>query len=664
MLLHKITLQDFGAYQGEQQLDLRTQPGRPIVLIGGLNGCGKTTLLDAIQLVLYGPKAECSGRGTRGYNDYLEQCINRKADRSSGAAITLEFTISVEAEERHYKVVRNWYFTGSKTLKEFLTVKVDGQFSRTVTESWPDHVETILPIDVASLFFFDGERVEQLADPERAAKVIESAVQSLMGVGTVERLRNDLKALQNRQQLSGQQQEFLDKIHSLQQELAQASQVVSDSAQKLAGFTSQLDVCKKDLRTAEQDFARAGGNAFEQRKELEAERARIDELAKATDKALVAVAEGPLPLLLLQKQLAGVKEQARLEREADDASRVVGALEERDEWLIQQLTESLPAAARTALKKKLTDDRRKRAAAADLDQALGLPHDALMQLSALDQALVSDSARACDLLQEAADIAERLESADQQLGAVPEEQLIKDLMVQRKAAMDKVAVAQAQVQRGEALLAEATSREARLAAELKRAQRGRTEVEWQSEVLKRVDKYSDKARRTLEKFGAELLTRHIKSVEVAVLQSFNKLMRKQGLIRDIRIDTDKFTLQLTDSEGEPVDPGRLSAGERQLLAVSLLWGLAKSAGNRLPSIIDTPLGRLDSRHRQHLVDRYFPQAGRQVLLLSTDEEIDENLLGRLKPYIAHTYTLVHDDKTFTTTVEPGYWWTAGAAHVA
>ncbi|MFI1502087.1 DNA sulfur modification protein DndD [Streptomyces platensis] len=664
MLLHKITLQDFGAYQGEQQLDLRTQPGRPIVLIGGLNGCGKTTLLDAIQLVLYGPKAECSGRGTRGYNDYLEQCINRKADQSSGAAITLEFTISVEAEERHYKVIRNWYFTGSKTLKEFLTVKVDGQFSRTVTESWPDHVETILPIDVASLFFFDGERVEQLADPERAAKVIESAVQSLMGVGTVERLRNDLKALQNRQQLSGQQQEFLDKIRSLQQELDQATQVVSDSNQTLGSFRSQLDVSKKDLREVEASFERAGGKAFEQSKELEAERDRFDELAKATNKALVAVAEGPLPLLLLQEQLAGIKDQARLEREADDASRVVGVLEERDEWLIKQLTESLPTAARTALKKKLINDRRKRAAAADLDQVLGLPHDALMQLSALDQALVSDTARARDLLQEAADTAERLESADQQLGAVPEERLIEDLVAQRKAAMDKVAVAQAQVQRGEALVAEATSRQNRLAAELKRAQQGRTEVEWQSEVLKRVARYSDKARHTLEKFGAELLTRHIKSVEVAVLQSFNKLMRKQGLIRDIRIDTDKFTLQLTDSEGESVDPGRLSAGERQLLAISLLWGLAKSAGNRLPSIIDTPLGRLDSRHRQHLVDRYFPEAGRQVLLLSTDEEIDENLLGRLKPYLAHTYTLVHDDKTFTTTVEPGYWWTAGAAHVA
>ncbi|MFI1163299.1 DNA sulfur modification protein DndD [Streptomyces sp. NPDC020801] len=664
MLLHNITLHDFGAYQGEQQLDLRTRPGRPIVLIGGLNGCGKTTLLDAIQLVLYGPKAECSGRGARGYYDYLEQCINRKADPYSGASITLEFSISVEGEDRHYKVVRNWYFTGSKTLKEFLTVMVDGEFSRTVTESWPDHVETILPIDVASLFFFDGERVEQLADPERAAKVIESAVQSLMGVGTVERLRNDLKALQNRQQLSGQQQEFLDKIQSLQQELEHASQVVSDSKQTLSGFTSHLDVCKNNLAKVEREFEQAGGKAFEQSKELEAERARIDELARDKNKALVAVAEGPLPLLLLKKQLEAVKKQAQLEREADDASRVVGVLEERDEWLIQQLTESLPAAARAALKKKLTTDRRKRAATANLDQSLGLPHDALMQLSALDQALSSDSLRARDLLREAADIAEQLESADQQLGAVPEESFIADLVEKRKAAMEKVAVAQAQVQRGESHFAEATARKERLNAELKRTQRDRREVKWQSELLKRVTKYSDKARHTLDKFRAALMARHIKSVEVAVLESFNKLMRKQGLIRDIQIDTDKFTLQLTDSEGAPVDPGRLSAGERQLLAVSLLWGLAKSAGNRLPSIIDTPLGRLDSRHRQHLVDRYFPEAGRQVLLLSTDEEIDEKLLGRLKPYLAHTYTLVHDDKTFTTTVEPGYWWTAGAAHVA
>ncbi|MFR9799875.1 AAA family ATPase, partial [Streptomyces sp. MS06] len=63
MLLRNITLHDFGAYRGEQSLDLTTTPGRPIVLIGGMNGCGKTTLLDALQLVLYGPGGGGGGGG-------------------------------------------------------------------------------------------------------------------------------------------------------------------------------------------------------------------------------------------------------------------------------------------------------------------------------------------------------------------------------------------------------------------------------------------------------------------------------------------------------------------------------------------------------------------------------------------------------------------------
>lgn len=227
-----------------------------------------------------------------------------------------------------------------------------------------------------------------------------------------------------------------------------------------------------------------------------------------------------------------------------------------------------------------------------------------------------------------------------------------------------LAVVRDELRRGEEQLEEVKSRRARIGADLERAQQKRVKTLIEIEELERVVTFAGKARDTLEKFGEALLRRHISRLEVAVLQSFKSLMRKSGLIHDLRIDTVKSNLTLADSEGEPIDPGRLSAGERQLLAISLLWGLAKVAGNKLPSVIDTPLGRLDSRHRQHLVDRYFPNAGRQVLLLSTDEEIDENLLSRLKPSLAHTYTLVHDDTSFTTTVEAGYWWTAGAPHVA
>ncbi|MGW7314632.1 DNA sulfur modification protein DndD [Streptomyces sp. NPDC054865] len=663
MLLHNIALHDFGAYRGKQSLDLSVKPGRPIILIGGLNGCGKTTLLDAIQLVLYGPRARCSGRGNRPYDSYLRESINRKAAPSDGAEISLEFSVVVDGQERRYRVVRNWYVSG-KQLKEFLNVFVDGQFDRILSDGWPDHVEDILPLEVASLFFFDGEKIESLADPERAAAVIESAVHSLLGVSTVEQLRTDLVALVRRQRLSNEDQAVLDQIRAQEAEHEAARQEVADRKQTSGSIQSRCDRLQGQLEKVEKAFERAGGKLFERQKELESSQKVIADRLAGQRAALRSLAAGPLPLLLLPQQLASLREQAGRERDADDATRVVGVLEERDAWLLEQLPGSVTAAVRTALKKKLASDRLKRESAAELKQSLGLPVDALEQLSALDEALSRDASRARELLKEAAETTDRLDDADRLLAGVPDKKLIKDLVDERNEAIDALAVAKDELRRVAEQYEEAKSRHARIGADLERAQQKRIKTLIEIEELDRIVTYAEKARDTLEKFGEALLRRHISRLEVAVLQSFKALMRKSGLIHDLRIDTDKSNLTLADSDGEPIDPGRLSAGERQLLAISLLWGLAKVAGNRLPSVIDTPLGRLDSRHREHLVDRYFPNAGRQVLLLSTDEEIDERLLGRLKPSLAHTYTLVHDDTTFTTTVEAGYWWTAGASHVA
>ena len=77
-----------------------------------------------------------------------------------------------------------------------------------------------------------------------------------------------------------------------------------------------------------------------------------------------------------------------------------------------------------------------------------------------------------------------------------------------------------------------------------------------------------------------------------------------------------------------------------------------------PVAIDTPLGRLDSEHRNHLVERYFPQASHQVMLLSTDTEIRQEEVGRLRQAnaISHEYLLEYDPKQRRTTVVKGYFW--------
>ncbi|MBB5957414.1 DNA sulfur modification protein DndD [Saccharothrix tamanrassetensis] len=681
MLLHKVSLEEFGAYRGKQSLDLLTRKNRPIILIGGLNGCGKTTLLDAIQLALYGPRARCSGRGNRPYETYLRESINRQADPTRGASVALEFAMPIEGEEHYYRVIRSWRTSG-KSVKEYLSVWIDENYgerlaagnrlsvdpklnySKALSEGWSDHVEDLLPLEVASLFFFDGEKIESLADPERAASVIESAVHSLLGVNTVEQLRTDLLVLQRRQRLSGEDQQTLAKIRERELELEVAIEAVTDAEHRVASCRTQLDRVKKERKAVEDAFAKEGGTLFNRREELQAERDRVAEELAAVRAALTHLASGALPFAMLHDQLETAGAQAAREREAEQARQVLGVLEERDQWVVDMIGGSTPSEAHASLFEKLDSDRARWSSAAQLDVTLGLPQDFSVQLAALRQALSSDMSRARELLQTSREAADKLAQLERQLAGVPAEAKIEAL--QQALEQHRAAVAVAEAAYAQAVLNSKDLKRRRdsIANELERSHQERVRTLIKAEEAQRIVSYSDRARDTLERFGNALLKRHINRLEVAVLQSFKELMRKHDLVHDLQIDVDKFTLTLSNEEGEPIDPGRLSAGERQLLAVSLLWGLVKVAGNRLPSVIDTPLGRLDSRHRQHLVDRYFPHASHQVLLLSTDEEIDEQLLSRLQKSIAHSYTLVHDDTTLTTTVQPGYWWATGGSHVA
>ncbi|MFJ1869822.1 DNA sulfur modification protein DndD [Streptomyces sp. KS_5] len=673
MLLRKITLEEFGAYRGKQSLDLTPKKNKPIILIGGLNGCGKTTLLDAIQLVLYGNRARCSGRGTKAYDTYLRESINRKADPSRGSAITLEFTVMAGGHEHYYRVVRSWHI-GGKTLKEFLNVYVDetygqrvkaqrnavpeNKFNRLLSEGWADHVESLLPLEIASLAFFDGEKIESLANPERAASVIESAVHSLLGVSTVQQLRNDLLALQRRQKLSDEEQHLLDNIRAQEAERDAVLAQHDVAYQELAQSRSELGKAQRTLDSLEKAFADEGGELFTRRVELENDKKQTVAQLVQVRIELTHLAAGPLPLLMVKPLLDDVRRQADSEQEAQQSAQVLEVLEERDQWLL----DLLPDAARAEVIKRLEGDRAERAARTQLSVDLRLPHDALAQLSVLDELLKRDTERSTQLLERAAELAEQLDQVDRQLAGVPAQDKVEALQVARDEQIVEVARREAARDRAEAKLEDLKRRREHVTTLLERAHKEFVRTKVKAEEVERVIRYSEKARETLERFGSALLKRHISRLEVAVLQSFKVLMRKQALVHDLRIDTDKFTLTLADADGEPIDPARLSAGERQLLAVSLLWGLMRVAGNRLPSVIDTPLGRLDSRHREHLVDRYFPKASNQVLLLSTDEEIDEYLLGRLQKSVAHTYTLVHDDTEFTTAVVEGYWWNAGAQH--
>jgi len=168
--------------------------------------------------------------------------------------------------------------------------------------------------------------------------------------------------------------------------------------------------------------------------------------------------------------------------------------------------------------------------------------------------------------------------------------------------------------------------------------------------------YAHKAKNALTQFAERVAINKIKNVETEFISSFKRLARKEDININAKIEPHTFSVKLLNDFGNEIPKESLSAGERQIYAVAMLDALAKTSGRKLPIIIDTPLGRLDSKHRKKLVENYFTRASHQVIILSTDTEIGESYLVSLKPHISHSIMLDYSASQGASIIEEGYFW--------
>lgn len=665
MLIKSISLHNFGAYRGLHEINLTpSSQSEPIVLFGGLNGAGKTTLLDGLQLVLYGKRAQCAGRGNLSYDEYLRRSVNRSVAGREGAALEISFEAPFDGSHSQFRVHRTWETT-ERDVNEHLAVYCDGGYSRLLTERWDEIIEEIMPLDIASLFFFDGEKIEALADPDRAGLVIGTAIDSLLGLGLLQRLQTDLVALERRKRNVSVNAEAKEQLTALDQEVSQAQSDQADAVQEQAQRRTELDRAETVVANAREQFRQHGGELFNKRSELEKKRDELITQSQDISNQLIDLAGSSLPLRLVPDLIKSVAAQRLKEREAESAEVLIGELKQRDERLLELIGSSLSSDQEEVIKTFFEQEERthlERTSApryldhlGDIDGRLAFvwPHE-----------IERTAATTAELLSVRATTQAELDEIERMLAAVPESASVSELNQAVQQASETLGQASARYELATEQLEEARRRLE--AAESKRERLEKSvnlELEAEEEA-RRLIEHSNRTRATVKQFRDALIERHLGRIEIAVLESLQRLLRKQRLVHDLRLDPQTFRLTLYDTESNVISPDRMSAGERQLLAVALLWGLARVSGRKLPTVIDTPLGRLDGTHRKLLAERYFPQASHQVLLLSTDEEIDEGLLEIIKPAIAHSYELQYDDASQSTTVSAGYFGDKGVTHVA
>lgn len=647
MIIEELTVHDFGVFAGRHTLHLAPSPRRPIVLVGGLNGSGKTTLLEALGLALFGKHAAIGSRRGGSYDDYLGRAIHRRADPANGAAVAVTFTARQDGVDHRVEVRRSWTRRGAR-VRERLDVVRDGARDPVLSDQWDEHVETFVPRGVAPLFFFDGEQLEAFADLENSQELLRTAVGALLGLDLVDRLVDDLVVLERRKRMETSTAATRAEVDRLQAEIGRLRREEHRRVEETTAAEARVARCQRRVRELDDRFRSEGGELFEAADALSARRAEVSAQAAALRARLREVAAGAAPLLLVAEAVA------RLADAVPDVARTpefAAAVRERDRRLLAHLERSgLGDGAAAAVAQFLAADGDGAAsdaaapAATVIEEARRLRQNALPESAELIRGTSSDLGCALD----------ELDALDRKLAAVPAPDAIAGLLAERVAVMSEFDEAQTVLAEAQESLADVRRDIVRRETEADRVLESAAQELLAEEDSQRVIDASRRARETAAKFRSAATARHVGRIERLVLDSLELLLRKDRLVADMRIDPEDFRVTLYGSGGTVIQPHDLSAGERQLLATSMLWGLARASARPLPVVIDTPLGRLDSAHRAHLIDRYFPHASHQVVLLSTDEEIDEAAWDRLRPKTARAFHLAFDDDADGTVVRAGY----------
>lgn len=657
MILNRLVLRNIGTFAGSHVIDL-TPPSkeRPIVLIGGLNGAGKTTIMESIQLALYGSLFHASSRRTGSYENYLRGLIHRGVPHTEGADIELTFTAHQEGTQHTYCLYRSWKSTGA-SIREMLLVSVDGRHSQSLSMTWKEHVETFLPRGISGLFFFDGEQIEALADLERSRQVLGSALAALLGLDLVDRLATDLAVLRRRHRGEEVPAHLRHEVEEKRQLVTGHRQAEEAAVEAEAARRTQVERCERLGREATEAYRAAGGDLLDQHEAAEAAAWTVRTgLARCEDEIRHELG-GSTPLLQLGPLLGQLVEQAQAEDVAKQDALIVDVFTTRDGLLLQQLRDvEVKVSAVSAIDQFLSEDREKRRrSAAETGTIADLPD--LPMLEGLIATTLPEAQRRLEsALERRAQFKMELDEAERMLAAIPDPASLVPIREAREAARDTLLRAEAVLGVASEVLQTARSDRARAHAAYEAALDKAAHADLSADDDRRLVEHVDKVRSTLEGLRIAASKRQLERIAQLILEALGMLLRKEQLITDVQIDPETHTVALTGVDGHALFARDLSAGERQLLAIALLWGLARAAGQPLPVVIDTPLGRLDGSHRRHLLERYFPHASHQVVLLSTDTEIDEGAYARLAPRLGRAYRLEFDPATNASYVVDGYFW--------
>ena len=655
MIIKSLTLNNFRVFNGVNDISLApTSDDKSIILFGGLNGAGKTSILTGVRVALYGRAAFGFNMTTTEYQEQLSALIHKgNGMQHNNASVELVFTYSQQGEENEYKVIRCW----KRGQKDKLSLyKNEVQESALGYEQCQAFLNELIPIGVADLFFFDGEKIADLAEDQSGA-VLQTAVRRLLGIDVIERLKNDLNIFLKPHQNQSMPEKVKNEIDQFEQKRKYHEDSYDTLINDADDLVNPITAIKNDIRNAENDVMNLGG-AWAKTKSQEEAKVKELQLTKANlESSIRKEMESALPLTLAKNTLSGLLKTLDGEAETKQKQAFITEFEKYKAQLLDSLSGDASAkqSAETAIEVCLNNYQKTEDSLERKTLQLDLSERERGQIVHQIEVSAPKSRKEFEKLKSQLNSVEfALDGAAINIARAPDESRVADKLKD---------IADLNEAKTKAILAR-NSKLTDAKSVIERA------VELAKNIQKIHDKYKSASNVTeavtnaqntnslLEMFAKELTEIRVKQLETEFIISYQKLARKDDLEISARINTTTFDVELIDEHQNTINRKELSAGEKQIYAIAILEALGKTSGRKLPIIIDTPLGRLDSHHRDKLIERYFPNASHQVIILSTDTEVDENYFsqGKFANSISHAFEIQFNGETKASKLAEGYFW--------
>lgn len=675
MKINSITLHNFKCFEGTCSINGLADgldSHKRIILFGGLNGAGKTTIFESLLLCLYGKRNKTlwPSKGTKreDYQNYIVAVTNNHAKVRS---LRIDMWIQLDLQDielggivQSLAVKRVWTIDTSTNsiYSENLTIYNEkGEPFDFVSENdWEDFIDELIPYDISQFFFFDGEKIQDFVKDED--KEFAESLEKVLGISLYEQLKNDLEEVRRRiVRKYNEDQDAKVKLADIEKEIAESENAVYDAEERINILKEEIRELEERIEEIDRETRRITRVKAETLEQFESEKTKLLQEKAILEEKIFETIQADLPFLISASLCRQLLEQLNKESQLNEFLTAQRAVEPKIQQIIEKLFDGEePSPPLSTQQKGFYAKKLKRI----LNDVLAEKPPHLEKVNLFHNLAQNDFERVQIRIRGAHEVMKILGNYLNRLQEI--EPKIKKISQTEQKADDPEAM-RLYEERGQ--LSEKMQFKKKRIEDLEMdidiqkgniATKKRQRTVYEEKVARTVEmqqqmQYIKRMREVLEEFSKRLRAKKVHKLQEYTLKMWKQLTHKKDQIKKIVINPERqFNIELYDTEDKLIDKTKLSAGEKELLAIALIWALSQLANRSLPVVIDTPLGRLDSIHRANIARYYFSNASHQVLLLSTDEEIIGKEYQTIKPFVGKTYILRKDTAQETSTISEGY----------